>query len=1033
MKRWTTIFCWALLVSLASVASVRAQSATTGAIAGVARDTTGAVLPGVTVEAASPALIEKVRVAVTDATGNYKIIDLRPGTYTVTFTLPGFATYKREGLELSTGFTATANAEMRVGGLEETVTVTGASPVVDVQNSRVQEVLRADVLDALPTGSKSVMAFTNSVLGAAPSSPGAMDVGGDKGESATGISLHGSRGDDGKVNLDGMNINNFNGSGGGRMRVYYPNMVAAQEVVIDTGGNVAESETGGANQNIVPREGSNNFSLYGIANYTNDSLSTTSLSDEVKARGAREISTVKVIFDYGIGVGGPIKQDKLWFYATNRWWGSQSPAPANWFNKSTNPFVYDPDLDRPAYGDQYYRDTSVRLTLQASGKDKFALEQHLQHGCSCWLAIGRGALSSPEATTHFLYGPQWLTQLSWTRAQTNKLLLQASSSFIWQGVAFTGTSEETRNRFTFVSPLPTVPNAVNVSELTNGRSWGALGPGGNSYGPMNPNNNFNQRVAVSYVTGSHAFKVGVQTLQGMQDTIGPSAQDLAQFPGRNIGFALQAGRPVRLTQTAGPLYSAVRVRSFGIFAQDQWTVGKLTLNYGGRYDQFRGYAPAIDLPAGPYLGAISLPKLDGIPDYKDVTLRVGGAYDMFGNGKTAIKGSFGRYLLGQGGGIAAAYAPAAAIQRTTTRTWNDANGNFVPDCDLSNFGNNGECAAISNNAFGTPVVNTRLDDSAREGWNVRGYNWQGTIGLQHELRPGLGLSVGYFRTWWRNHTVTENTRVTPADFTEYCITTPSDDRLGDFSASRVCGLYDVNPNRFGQVTSVVKLAKDFGLGLPEERYDGVDINVNGRWGQGAFASGGVSFGRQVLDFCYANGHPELTPMGFPANYPRAESHCNNKNAWWTGTQIKGQAAYPLPLGFQLSGTFRHMPGVPQSANLVMTNAQVAATLGRNLSACTAAGTCTATQTVSILPSAQGGDDGARAAAQFDQRLTNIDLRATKTFRFGGRRRIQAIFDVYNVFNNRPIQGINATYGAVWLNATSVLTGRLFKFGTQIDW
>src|SRR5204862_378459 len=137
--------------------------------------------------------------------------------------------------------------------------VTGASPVVDVQNSRVQTVLRAEVMDALPTGSKTVFQYTNMTLGATASSGGKNDVGGDKGEQATGIAIHGSRGDDGKVNLDGMNINNFNGSGGGRMRVYYPNMVAAQEVVIDTGGNMAESETGGANQNIVPREGSNNY------------------------------------------------------------------------------------------------------------------------------------------------------------------------------------------------------------------------------------------------------------------------------------------------------------------------------------------------------------------------------------------------------------------------------------------------------------------------------------------------------------------------------------------------------------------------------------------------------------------------------------------------------------------------------------------------------------------------------------------------------------------------------------------------------
>src|SRR5437870_2529054 len=166
-----------------------AQSASSGSIAGMVRDTTGAVLPGVTVEAASPALIEKVRTAMTDGQGNYKITDLRPGTYNVTFTLVGFATYKREGIELSAGFTATANADMKVGALAETVTVTGASPIVDIQNARTQTVLKGEVLDALPSGTKGLMQFAAMTLGAVTSSSAKNDVGGDKGEQGTGIIL----------------------------------------------------------------------------------------------------------------------------------------------------------------------------------------------------------------------------------------------------------------------------------------------------------------------------------------------------------------------------------------------------------------------------------------------------------------------------------------------------------------------------------------------------------------------------------------------------------------------------------------------------------------------------------------------------------------------------------------------------------------------------------------------------------------------------------------------------------------------------
>ena len=229
--------------------------------------------------------------------------------------------------------------------------------------------------------------------------------------------------------------------------------------------------------------------------------------------------------------------------------------------------------------------------------------------------------------------------------------------------------------------------------------------------------------------------------------------------------------------------------------------------------------------------------------------------------------------------------PATAIVQSVTRTWNDANGNFVPDCVLTDLQANGECGRVNNLAFGQPVTNVTLADDARRGWGVREYNYQTSVQLQHELRPGLGLAIGYFRTWWRNQTVEQNTAVTPSDFTEYCITAPTDPRLST-SGNQICGFYDVNPNKFGQVNRVVTRAKNFGT--PEEIYNGVDMAVNARWGEGALLQGGVSVGRQTFDYCYANGHPELTPQGFPANYPRSEAFCRPQSPWWdgSGSQIK---------------------------------------------------------------------------------------------------------------------------------------------------
>ena len=992
----------------------------TGSIAGTVKDTSGAVLPGVTVEAASPALIEKVRTVVTDGGGNYKIVDLRPGMYTVTVTLPGFSTFKREGIELSAGFTANVSADLKVGSLEETVTVTGASPIVDVQNARTQQVLRNETLNNLPTGAKNMMAFAAMTLGAVTSSR-ANDVGGDKGEQATGIVLHGGRGDDGRVNWDGMSTNVFFGGAGGKQRTYYFNTVAVQEVVIDTGGNSAESETGGANINMVPREGGNTLSLLGTANYTGNKFSAKAVPADLKARGITDQSSLRKIYDYGVGIGGPIRQDKAWFYGTYRTWGAQNFGTDNYFNTSTNNFVYTPDLSRQAYADTYFADESFRVTWQVTGKNKINHEIHLQNGCSCWLGIGRGGRTAPEATTSFDYGPQVLNQTTWSYTATNKLLVQVGASFLRQNVAFIQMDESTMNKFTGAGkPVFPGPTTVSVIELNTGYRWGALPGGLTSYSrKQDDSNNFNQRVAISYITGSHALKVGTQTLQGHYDFYG--MQDVAQ-----LNYSLRAGVPVSLTQFAGPFQSRTRLSGISLFAQDQWTLRRLTMNLGVRYDKFSGRTLAQDIPAGLYRPAFHVDETKGLPDFKDITPRIGIAYDVFGNGRTAIKATFGKYLMGQGGGLSQqGFAPSVAIVSNVTRNWSDANGNFVADCALSNLQANGECGVVNNLLFGQPFSTQSLSADARGGFGNREYNYQWNVQLQQELRPGLGLAGGFFHTQWGNMSVTRNTLVTPADFTQYCVTTPTDTRLSQFSNKQVCGLYDRNVP--GGVINVIDLARNLGLGNPEESFNGFEIGMNARWGNGKFLNGGVSVGRETVDWCYVNGHPELTPQVFPANYPRNADYCRVTSSWWNGvgSQAKVQMIYPLPYGIVVSGSFKNMPGVEQTATVNYTNAQISPSLGRTLSQ--GAGTIVP---VAIVPLATNGDTP--QGTLFDQRLNQVDLRLSKSVKLG-RTRLNGVLDLYNVGNSRAPQSIIATYGATWLRPASLLGGRLWKFGAQVDW
>src|SRR5688572_16406012 len=269
------------------------------AITGVVRDASGGVLPGVTVAAASPVLIEKVRSVVTDASGQYRIVDLRPGVYSVTFELPGFSTVKREGVELSGTFVATINADLRLGTLEETITVTGESPVVDVQSTRAQQIIDRDILSAIRS-SRNV----NGLQAVVPGVRGEGESGGINGTMTGGAqALHGGRSADSRIYADGINRGWAGGSGGGGNM---PQVAAAQEVVMTLSGGLAEAETGGVIVNAIPREGSNTFSGQFNFSGSNGSLQGSNYTQSLKDQGLRAPFELLSVYDGSAMYGGRI-------------------------------------------------------------------------------------------------------------------------------------------------------------------------------------------------------------------------------------------------------------------------------------------------------------------------------------------------------------------------------------------------------------------------------------------------------------------------------------------------------------------------------------------------------------------------------------------------------------------------------------------------------------------------------------------------------------------------------------------------------
>jgi len=935
-------------------------------IAGVVKDTSGAVLPGVTVEAASPALIEKVRTVVTDSSGQYKVINLVPGAYTVTFTLPGFSTVRRDGIALTASFTANVNAELRVGNLEETITVTGEASTVDVQSVVTQRVVTRDILDAIPTGSKSVAHLGVLIPGVIVNN---QDVGGSAFTSSQ-IAIHGGRAGEQQLLYDGMMYNNGQGRGG-QYTAIATNDGTVQEISLETGGLGAESEMSGIRTNVIPKEGGNTWRGTLSGAFTNDSLQSDNLTDAFKAAGLLSVNTVHKIYDVNPGFGGPVVRDRLWFYLSVRKWTAQQYVAGMFYNKSPVPWRYEADTTQPALNIETNGNESLRLTWQASSKHKISGQYQYGQQDRPFYGYSLGqTLASPEAAYASKSIPSYLGQVGWNAPLTNRVLVEA------------GAAVANKNFFTFLQPM--AGNNPSYQESSTGNFWGNSR---STYG-QNANWQMNTRFSTSYVTGSHNAKVGF-TFQHQESY---TTQNISN---NGMLLTLLNGQPRSVTVWATPLFlKEVNKANVGIYAQDQWTMRNLTLNVGLRYDYFNSYVPEHVMGPGPNVPTrnVTFAPVYDVPNWKNTSPRLGASYDLFGTGKTALKVTAGRYLEAP---LLISFTrvanPAGAISTNATRTWTDSNGDFLPQAN--------ELGALNNLNFGQSVINTRYDEDVP---TTRGYNWEVSTSVQHELMTRVSMNVGYFRRWYGNTRITDNVLIAPEDHDPFCVTAPSDSRLPGGGGYQVCGLYNISRAKFGQVSNLVKMSDEFGDA--KEIYNGVDVSLSARLGQGIVIQGGTSTGRTLTDNCFVVDSPQ--------------SLLNCRVAPPFQTQVKLIAVYPLPWGgIQTSASFQSLPGPQITASRTYTNAEVRPSLLRDLAAGTGG-------TVTVPLIAPG--------TMYADRLNQVDFRMSKIFRLPGNRRIQANMDLFNMFNVSAVLGQNNTYGSSWLRPTNIIQGRLLKFGGQID-
>jgi len=1039
--------CLSFLVAAVLLPSLAfAQKAS---LAGTVKDTSGAILPGVTVEASSPVLTEKVRSVVSDATGQYRIIDLDPGTYQVTYSLPGFTKIVREGVQISGSAVFTINAEMRVGALEETITVTGETPVVDVQSVRRETVISTDVIAAIPAA-RTVGSLLNATPGITVDTNGQLAT-----PTMTFFSARGGQTNEGRMSVNGMTVAAaFNGGG---VSSYILDTVNVDEVAVTVSGGMGESDIGAPNMNLVPKQGGNRFAGQAFYNNAGDWSRGDNLNDALRAVGIRETPGIIKAYDSSITYSGPIKRDHLWFLGSYRKLDTSTAVEgivgnSNAYNLNVsdpNSWLYRADnsvTSRQLQGREMF---IGRATAQVGARSRVSFSHEYQTRCegsplktdtkgchnrgSNWVASG-AATTSPESTTNYFDFPYYLTQALWSAPMTSKLLFEAGYSRLAykhaggpgqlppDGISDISVTEQS----TATNPAtgqPWVPRANFVYRALAGYSdnWG------------NPNT---WRASASYVTGAHNMKVGYQGSYLVADSRFVRNPTL-------LSYRFSAGQPNQFTMNIPEWTQADRTSIAAFFVQDSWTRNRLTVQGALRYDRAWSFSPAdhngtsVTSRINPQ--PISLPRTASVDAYNDITPRFGVAYDLFGTGKTAIKFNMGHYLdAATNDGSYTRNSPAQNIVRTVNRNWTDTNGNKVVDCDLLNF--NAQSAIDTCGALGGSDLNfgstnpaaTRVNQAMLRGWGTRASDWQWGVNVQHQVVPRVSFEAGYNRRWWNGpggngweNGVTDNTQRNPSDYDRWVINAPVDPRLPGGGGYPIT-LYAVTAAANAiPATNYITFETDFG---PKRinYWHGVDLTLNARLRSGLFLQVGSSTGREVEDFC-------ATVVKIDSPDPR---NCRSVDPFQT--TLRGLGSYMIPkIDVSVSGTVRSQPAtelgtgaIGNGATWNVPNTLVQTLLGR----LPAGAVITGNTAVPLL------DTDHRLFA--GGRRNQLDVRVAKILHFGQTRADVGV-DVWNVFNSNYATTYQGTYafdttasgdenGGTWLNPTAIYAPRYARINITFN-
>jgi hypothetical protein len=1006
MERDMRGIAWVAILLAWLVFAVETASAQS-AIAGKVLDNTGGVLPGATVEASSPALIEGTRTAVTDGQGQYNVVNLRPGIYTVTFTMAGFGTIVREGVELPGNFTATIDVTMNVGSIAETITVSGGAPLVDVQQTQTTQILPRSVLDSIVTARNT---WTQASLVAGVTMSGT-DVGGTRTTSDLVLEAHGANASHTVMAVDGIIINTLRGDG--EQQMYYQDQ-SNEEMAIQTSGGVAENFAGGVRLNLIPKEGGNRFAGGLYLAGSNGSWQSDNFTGRLRDQGMTSVDKAAKVWDYGATLGGPILKDRLWFHESVRHWGNHNPV-AN--------VIRDDGTQHITKGRVISEVT--RLTWRVSQRDKIAAyfdHQNKESGPvlqATYPAKPSPAGTDPETGATAQNGdyPYWVFNSKWTSTLTNRFMLEA-------GFGQVGTYLNT-NPMDGVVVTPFTPlwyERVRKNDLDFGTVWNAA--------PQRYDEARRQTVVgtASYVTGTHQIKAGTQVQFGdLNETINQNGAIQQQY---------RSGVPDVVLVYNYPVASHNLLKyDIGFFGQDSWTMNRLTLNYGLRVDMMNAYVPEQTLERGRFVPERNFAAVEDAPGWGPAwSPRFGATYDVFGNARTALKFSLGKYLTPRTTGLAQRLNPVSLASASIP--WNDR--------DLAGraLATNGDDIAQDNELdltrlpanFGERRLDRIDPDLNRE------YNVELAAAVQHALTDRISATFGWYRRTFHNQFVVDNQFRDSSDYDPVQVVSPYN--------GEVFTVYNLrNVSELSQVDNVITNAS------PDRKwiYNGFEFSMHARLPRGGNLIVGSITQRKRTNNCDAPDDPNLRRFCDRFNLP------DQYNGVPFRSDLKVAGSYPIVWGIQVSGKFTSMPGrlpgdltpiddvLPITWNIARTTRYTAEQCaGRP---CTAGALVVPNMTESSIsvPLAPAGTE------LFMERQNQLD--------FGVRKNIKVRnmdwslqFDLFNALNADTIIGYRSvslttgqsvatgndtlvnTFGtATYMRPSAVVQGRIPRIGLQMKW